>query len=110
MTLKRFDDARDDLLRALELCGSAPPAAEAHEFLGRIATDEGDLARALRRFEASLRLNPNNPVLILDRGRVHARSGDREAAIADFEQALRMVPTGEVAEQARAGLQVLGAR
>jgi protein O-GlcNAc transferase len=47
--------AEEALLRAIEL---EPDHAETHYFLGRIYIDSGRPARALERFEESLRLNP----------------------------------------------------
>jgi len=65
----------------------------------RAAIEDGDIEalhqrsdkdRALADYEAAIRIDPNNPALLRDRGILWRRYGDLDRALVDFDRAIRM--------------------
>ena len=83
-----LDGAITDLMKALTL---DPASEEAHRYLISLYTDRGELDKALVAFEASQRVNRNDPWSYLLRAFVWALNGDRENALKDIETLFQIV-------------------
>ena len=68
-----------------------PASEEAHRYLISLYTDRGELDKALVAFEASQRVNRNDPWSYLLRAFVWALNGDRENALKDIETLFQIV-------------------
>jgi Flp pilus assembly protein TadD len=64
-----------------------PLRAKAHLMMGKVGEAINDLS-------AALRLNPNDPRVLLDRAAAYARIGDDAAALSDYDQVLGPVGGG----------------
>ena len=98
-TLERYQDAVDDLNRALDLDARRPDAlvlrAAAWRHLDHLDLAQDDVDRALA-------LDPEDADALLERGILRQRRGDRAGARADWERAIELSPdtaTGDLAQQ-----------
>ncbi len=98
-TLGRYQDAVDDLSRALEFDAKRPDAlvlrAAAYRHLGNLELAEDDVDRALSQ-------DPDNSEAYLERGILRERKGDRRGAHSDWLEAKTLspdTPTSDLAEQ-----------
>jgi Flp pilus assembly protein TadD len=85
----RADDARDVLLRAVELVADD---AEAHSALAVVALASGDVHGALEGFSRAAALDPNNPSRLTNLGTTLLMNGDVSAAIGALERSLALAP------------------
>lgn len=83
------DRAREALLRVL---AAEPDNARTLAFLGDVETDLGDLASARRRFEAALRIAPDDPPVHMKLARTLLALGEPRAAAAELEWLRARVP------------------
>jgi tetratricopeptide (TPR) repeat protein len=112
--LHRFDEARDELIRADALVGSDDDRAASRDVLARIENEAGNLciargepAGAIERYRASLDLDPDDPVVWANLATAYERaaeSGDPVAALGHArdacQQALALRP-GHAPDRAR---------
>ncbi len=75
----------------------SPNNVAARETLGVIYRDirgmvKGSLDYGIKNFEEALRLEPNNPILLTELGKLKLEEGDKEEAKRLFEEALRLKP------------------
>src|SRR4029450_1238271 len=71
---------------------TAPASAKAHLNLAHTLVDEGDLAGAVREYEASARIYPDNKWTWFSLGVTHERLGDPVRAIEAWRRALSLAP------------------
>jgi len=71
---------------------TAPASAKAHLNLAHTLVDEGDLAGAVREYEASARIYPDNKWTWFFLGVAHERLGDPVRAIEAWRRALSLAP------------------
>jgi tetratricopeptide (TPR) repeat protein len=83
--LQRYEDAADQFRHAL---ARDPGFAQAYNWLGYIAMDQGDHATAEAMFERYRDLAPDEPRPYDSLGVLHLRAGRHEEAAQRFEQAL----------------------
>lgn len=69
-----------------------PGAWLAHNNLGRMLQDRGDMPGAAAHYEQALKLNPNYPEALNNMGIVLVEQGRIQEAMAHWEQALRIKP------------------
>lgn len=104
--LARWQDAVDDLSRALEQEPHRPDAlvlrGSAQRHLGRVAPARDDVEQALA-------LDPDNAEALLERGILRERSNDRGGARADWERAIVLAPDSQAADLAQQNLALLEA-
>jgi tetratricopeptide (TPR) repeat protein len=74
-----------------------PGDAVALAYRGRAWALAGDRQRALRDFDAALRLMPQQANWLRQRGTLYAAAGDPEKALRDFDEALRLNPRDALA-------------
>ncbi len=98
-SLERYDDAVDDLTRALDLDPRRVDAlvfrSAAWRHLNQVGLAQDDIDRAFV-------LDPENTDALLERGILRQRRGDREGARRDWEHAIVLAPsnaTGDLAQQ-----------
>jgi tetratricopeptide (TPR) repeat protein len=70
--------------------GSGTAIVLAYDSRGSAFIQEGKLDRAIRDFDESIRLQPNNAVTYLARGYAYGAKGEYDAAFADFNAAIRL--------------------
>lgn len=98
-TLERYDDAVEDLSRALEF---DPRRADALVFRAAAQRQLGHLEQAQDDVDRAVSLDPDNPDTLLERGILRQRRGDRSGARKDWERAAALSPdtaTGDLAQQ-----------
>jgi tetratricopeptide (TPR) repeat protein len=66
--------------------------ASAHFYRGIAFSNLGDRSRAINDFSEAIRLQPDNPAALNDRGNQYSLSGDFKRAIADYDEAIRLDP------------------
>jgi tetratricopeptide (TPR) repeat protein len=71
--------------------------AEAHYYLGLVASAKGETAEALSQFQAALKNDPDNSGIYDKLGLVSARIGKVDDAIAYFKKAVQLAPMNTVA-------------
>jgi tetratricopeptide (TPR) repeat protein len=86
----RSDEA--DRLLLESLADGLGDGAEKVQEVALAASAQGDLPRALRLFDGAIALEPNNPSLRLNRGRVRIQRRDCRGALDDFDATRRLVP------------------
>lgn len=98
-SLERYNDAVEDLSKALELDGRRADAlvmrAAAWRQLDHLDLAQDDVDRAVA-------LDPDDPDTLLERGIQRQRRGDRTGARQDWERAVALAPdtaTGDLAQQ-----------
>ncbi len=89
------------------LAGTAPNSALASFRDATQLEDKGDLVGALAKYDEAVRLAPDEPTILNNRGTTLGRLGRYEDAVKDFDRALRVVPRDQVA-LANRGLALLG--
>ena len=77
---------------ALEGAYSPADTAFCRYYLGQLAFNVGDLDEAREQFERGLVAVPDDPILLLGRGRVYAARGETEQAVATFERVVGARP------------------
>lgn len=85
----------NDLPRAAELLEHALSQkndADAHQLLGNVYAQSGQLADALKQFEAVSALHPNDPVPHREVAQVYEMMGDLNSAIRELNSALAVDP------------------
>lgn len=87
--LQQYDEATKQFRRALE-CD--PGFAQAYNWLGYIAMDQGDLATAEQNFQLYIQHAPNEPRPHNSLGILRLRQGNYEEAAHFFEQAFAVDP------------------
>ena len=103
---EHFQDAVDDLTRALALDGKRADAytwrASAWRHLGRLDQAEADIERAVA-------IDPDNPEALLERGILRQRRDDRAGARTDWERTIVLAPDTPTADLAQQNLALLEA-
>jgi tetratricopeptide (TPR) repeat protein len=83
-------DRAETLLRAaLDL---DPGYADAHNNLGRLLRNRGDLAGAIEEYRQATQLLPRYPIFHFNLGLAYDRAGELEAAIGAYQRALELDP------------------
>jgi arylsulfatase A-like enzyme/Tfp pilus assembly protein PilF len=80
-----------------ELAARDIQSFEVHLYLARCHQLAGDVASALREYEAASLIYDDHSVLHLERGRMLVQAGQLEAAAASFEKSLAMAPSADTA-------------
>lgn len=80
--------------------GPAPSATSALQMQSRASVAQGNYAQASAAIERALRIEPNNPYLWLELGKIHLASGDRQQAAALAQKALSMAGDDAAAQVA----------
>jgi predicted O-linked N-acetylglucosamine transferase (SPINDLY family) len=93
-SLGRLDEAAESLLAAVRL---DPALAAAHNTLGVMAFDAGDIAAAIGRLSAGIAVRPDYPRLHLNLGRARQLGHDVDGAIACYREAIRLDPRYAIA-------------
>ncbi len=88
-SLKRWDDARNVLQRALEI---APQDPEANYSLGMVFAQSGDNAKAYDYLQRALQARPVYPEALNNLGILFLLTDRRDQAVASFEQCIRVAP------------------
>ena len=105
-SLKRYDDAVDDLTHALDIDPSRVDAlvlrGAAWRHLDHPELAQDDVDRAFAR-------DPANPDVLLERGILRQRRGDRDGAQQDWERAIALSPNTATGDLARQNLALLEA-
>ena len=91
--LSQFAEALQWLRQAQEI---APTDASLRHQIARILADSGDHMGAVAVFTELLQENPNSPVLLVDRLRVHLKAQQNAQAILDGEALLAIEPDSAV--------------
>jgi tetratricopeptide (TPR) repeat protein len=92
--LNKYDEARADFLKALEICEDSALCARLHTRLGDVADSSGDYGSALTSYTEGLRMGMEiNDLLAIGRaqrglGVVNRRQGNSEKALSHLTQAL----------------------
>lgn len=84
--------ARDALNRALSDSLSPVDIAFCRYYLGELAFNSGDLARAATENAIGLKADPGNTQLLAGRAKLEAVRGEQQAAIADYTTVTERVP------------------
>ncbi|QKG71439.1 tetratricopeptide repeat protein [Erythrobacter mangrovi] len=96
-----LDQARDWLSAGAFSKGTM---ALGYRMLGRLALAEGDLAEAGRAFDRAYTIDPDDPELWVDIGRLRYRGGEQFQAIEASERAVALDPKNAAALQFRGQL------
>ncbi len=88
-SLKRWDDAREVLQRALE---TAPQDPEANYSLGMVFAQSGDNAKAYEYLQRALKARPIYPEALNNLGILFLLTDRRDEAVASLEQCIRVAP------------------
>ena len=91
----RWDDARQDLLQAIDL---QPKAYQGYVNLAQAYEGQKQYPAALEQLNRALALS-QDPTIYYTRARLHAKRGDRTAARSDFEQVVARPATGRGRER-----------
>jgi tetratricopeptide (TPR) repeat protein len=86
---KRFDEARETLLRAV---GARPQDPEANYSLAMVYAQTDDTARAYEYLQKTLQLRPAYPEALNNLGVLYLRTRRRDEAVARFEECIRVAP------------------
>jgi tetratricopeptide (TPR) repeat protein len=87
MASRRFDEAEDELEKAL---GLQPTDAEAHSNLGTLLQARGRLTDGVRHLEQAARLKPNDDRIRVNLGNGRHAMGDEAAAIGEYRRAVKL--------------------
>jgi cytochrome c-type biogenesis protein CcmH/NrfG len=74
---------------------SNPTNVEAWTQLGHVYFDTDNPAKAIRAYEKSLELSPDDPNVLTDLGVMYRRNGEFEKALASFDRAITIAPSLE---------------
>ena len=88
-SLGQLGEAAESLLAAVRI---DPTLAAAHNTLGVMAFDAGDITGAIGRLSAGIAVRPDYPRLHLNLGRARQLGQDVDGAIACYREALRLDP------------------
>jgi tetratricopeptide (TPR) repeat protein len=94
-----FVDSFPDVVRELRLGEFIEPtnhAVSRHLREGALLMEKGDVATALRAYNAAVAADPASARAFLDRGDAFRTQGDFDRAIADYTQALRLEPRSAI--------------
>jgi tetratricopeptide (TPR) repeat protein len=105
-TLERYQDAIDDLDRALEM---DPKRADALVFRGAAYRHLGNLENAQNDIDHALLIDPDNADALLERGILRQRDGDPAGARTDWERAMALAPDTATSDLAQQNLALLDA-
>lgn len=102
--------AADDLDRSIAACSrlvgagklKAGERAAAHLNRGNLYLLKGDAARAIKDYDAALKLDPTDVVALNRRGEARSRQADFARALADYDEAVRLNPRYPLAFRNRA--------
>lgn len=78
------------VLKAVRV-GNKSSAAEATA-RGQEAMQRGDMLQAVEHFSAAVACDPDNPILVYNRGFAYLEAGELELARADFDRVIEMTP------------------
>lgn len=92
LTIRRNADYRTELTLWTDTVAKCPDNARAKCSLGTAYLHLGDVARALRHYDESIRLNPRDPEVHYNRGLAQHLLQRPEAAAASFGEAVRILP------------------
>ncbi|HEX8709323.1 MAG TPA: tetratricopeptide repeat protein [Pyrinomonadaceae bacterium] len=87
-SIKQYPQARTALERSLALS----PYADTEYYLGMIAYQEGDAARAAAHLQSALKTEPNHPAAHTALGMVYAKQKNYTAARSELERAVELAP------------------
>ena len=105
-TLERYQEAIDDLDRAIQIDPKRFDALVLRAAAWRL---HARLDRAKDDVERALSINPDYPEALLERGILRQRTGDAAGARADWEQAIALAPDSTAADLAQQNLALLEA-
>jgi len=105
-TLEKYQDAIDDLDRALDL---DPRRTDALVYRGSAWRHVGQLALAQDDIDRALAIDPENADALLERGILRERQGDRNGARQDWEHAIAAAPDTATSDLAQQNLALLEA-
>lgn len=88
----QLDEATNEYKLTLFYTGDAVEASRAHNNLGALFLQRGDLASALAEYNAALQIDPNEGHSLLGRGTVEYRQGNLLAAQEDLSRAVQIQP------------------
>lgn len=91
---QQLDEAKKMLQQATRL---APQYPEPWRALGRLHAEQKQFKEATTAFSQAIKLNPNDPGLLLDRGDVLLLQNDPAAAISDYQIAVSVAPKSAAA-------------
>ena len=100
--------ARDAMVLALESAPNREDVAFAHQHLGQLAYDAGDLVTAQSHVDEGLLAVPEHPPLRALQARIRAARGDLTGAVADLRAVVLKLPLPEYAVALADLLTVLG--
>lgn len=104
--LNRFEDAEDDLTRALD---ADPRRAETLVLRASAWRHLGQLDLAQDDIDRSIAIDPENAEALLERGILRERRNDWDGARRDWEQAIILAPNSATADLAEQNLALLEA-
>jgi len=87
LSSEQFSQRMEMLQRAL---ASNPGDASLHKNIGLAHRDRGELSEALSAFNAALKIKPNYPVALLNKGAVLEQTGRRQEALNIYLEALSL--------------------
>ncbi len=87
--VKRGGEAREWLVKALEIRGSFP---EAHFEIGKVYASEGKHAEALASYDTALALRPDNPRALIQKAHALGALNRRQEAMDVLREAIRVKP------------------
>ncbi len=93
LSLERFDEAEDALLKALAL---APKHAPTRVFVAYLQTSRGDLDAARASVDEALRLDADLPEALYMSGLVFERGGNAKKAESEYKRAQKAAPENAV--------------
>jgi tetratricopeptide (TPR) repeat protein len=82
----------DDALAALDRAGNPDLTATGYFLAGKFESDHGSFAQARRYYESALRLQPDNPTLLIYYAAGLMRTGHATDALSYAERAVRVAP------------------
>ena len=86
-----------EVREAARLRQRATQTADAYNNRGSVYFNKGDYDRAIKEFDESIRLNPNDAIAHYNRGTAWSNKGDKDRAIKDYDEAIRLDPKKVVA-------------
>lgn len=89
LQLQRYDEAIEDLGKAIEL---SPNFHTAYLNRGAALARSGKIDLAIKDFESVVKLRPNDPVSQINLGKAHFINGQYDEAIKNYNEAIRIDP------------------
>lgn len=90
---------RDLLRQTIDMDPEGPKAAGAHYELGRSFLEKNDPAKALPHYQASAKLEPQNPAAHLNLGLLQEKLKNPAKAIEAYQRVLTIAPKNELAAE-----------